>query len=89
MYKSNFRPCGSQGPRGDDGITPHIGENGNWYIGDTDTGVKAEGPRGQRGFRGERGSDGPPGQQGPPGPPVNIINLKINDEGHLIATVSE
>ena len=25
------------------GTTPHIGENGNWYIGDTDTGVSAEG----------------------------------------------
>lgn len=29
--------------RGKDGTTPHIGENGNWYIGDTDTGVSAEG----------------------------------------------
>lgn len=28
--------------RGKDGTTPHIGENGNWYIGDTDTGVKAK-----------------------------------------------
>ncbi len=28
---------------GKDGITPHIGENGNWWIGNTDTGVKAEG----------------------------------------------
>ena len=27
--------------KGTDGITPHIGANGNWYIGDTDTGVKA------------------------------------------------
>lgn len=26
---------------GKDGTTPHIGANGNWYIGDTDTGVKA------------------------------------------------
>lgn len=26
---------------GNDGITPHIGENGNWFIGDFDTGVKA------------------------------------------------
>ena len=40
---------GPQGPKGDtgapgtDGTTPHIGENGNWYIGDTDTGVSAEG----------------------------------------------
>lgn len=29
--------------RGDDGITPHIGENGNWFIGETDTGVPAGG----------------------------------------------
>ena len=29
--------------KGTDGITPHIGENGNWYIGDTDTGVSADG----------------------------------------------
>lgn len=29
--------------RGTDGITPHIGTNGNWYIGDSDTGVKAAG----------------------------------------------
>lgn len=29
---------------GKDGITPHIGNNGNWYIGETDTGVKAEAP---------------------------------------------
>lgn len=29
--------------KGTDGTTPHIGENGNWYIGDTDTGVSAGG----------------------------------------------
>ena len=28
---------------GADGITPHIGENGNWFIGDEDTGIKAGG----------------------------------------------
>ena len=28
---------------GKDGITPHIGENGNWWIGETDTGVSANG----------------------------------------------
>jgi len=27
--------------KGADGITPHIGENGHWYIGTTDTGVSA------------------------------------------------
>lgn len=33
--------CTLRGKDGTDGITPHIGTNGNWYIGDTDTGVKA------------------------------------------------
>ncbi|MBE5758359.1 MAG: hypothetical protein E7345_05520 [Clostridiales bacterium] len=31
-----------QGNKGADGLTPFIGENGNWWIGDTDTGVMAE-----------------------------------------------
>lgn len=29
------------GKDGADGTTPHIGENGNWYLGELDTGVKA------------------------------------------------
>lgn len=32
---------GEPGVAGKDGTTPHIGENGNWYLGTTDTGVKA------------------------------------------------
>lgn len=40
---------------GEDGITPHIGANGNWYLGETDTGVKAQG---------EDGKDGAPGKDG-------------------------
>lgn len=32
---------------GKDGLTPHIGENGNWWIGDTDTGVPARGEDGR------------------------------------------
>lgn len=35
-----------EGTGGADGITPHIGENGNWYIGTEDTGVKAAGEDG-------------------------------------------
>jgi hypothetical protein len=31
------------GEPGKPGTTPHIGANGNWYIGETDTGVKARG----------------------------------------------
>ena len=35
--------CILKGTAGTDGTTPHIGANGNWYIGDTDTGVSAGG----------------------------------------------
>ncbi|MBR4666627.1 MAG: hypothetical protein IKO93_22360, partial [Lentisphaeria bacterium] len=37
-----YGPAGADGTDGTDGITPHIGANGDWYLGDTDTGVKAE-----------------------------------------------
>ena len=37
---------GENGKDGADGITPHIGENGNWWIGDTDTGKPASGSGG-------------------------------------------
>ncbi len=32
--------------KGKDGTSPTIGENGNWFIGDTDTGIKARGDNG-------------------------------------------
>lgn len=35
-----------------DGKTPYIGENGNWWIGDTDTGIKAGGSDGTNGTDG-------------------------------------
>ncbi len=34
---------------GQDDVTPHIGDNGHWYLGDTDTGVAAQGPVGPQG----------------------------------------
>lgn len=42
-------PAGEPGQTGNDGITPHIGENGHWWIGEEDTGVIAEGQDGQDG----------------------------------------
>lgn len=36
-------PTGATGPSGADGSTPFIGSNGNWWIGDIDTGVSASG----------------------------------------------
>ena len=44
-----------KGEDGKNGETPHIGENGNWWIGDTDTGVPAKGSEGPQG---EPGKDG-------------------------------
>ena len=41
----NGKP-GMPGKPGDDGITPHIGDNGNWFIGDTDTGKPSRGEPG-------------------------------------------
>lgn len=32
----------TSGLNGKDGETPYIGDNGNWFIGNVDTGVKAE-----------------------------------------------
>lgn len=45
---------GKPGAAGTDGITPHIGDNGNWYIGDDDTGKPS---RGGKGDKGDPGSD--------------------------------
>ena len=46
---------GQDGEDGQDGLTPSIGENGNWWIGDTDTGIPAQGTPGQDGEDGEDG----------------------------------
>ena len=49
---------GQSGAAGADGITPTIGANGNWYVGQTDTGVAATGPQGPQGPQGETGPAG-------------------------------
>lgn len=46
------------GAAGKDGVTPSIGENKHWYIGDVDTGVLAEGQKGEKGDAGEAGVEG-------------------------------
>lgn len=43
---------------GTDGITPTIGTNGNWYLGDTDTGKPSRGDKGDKGDPGKKGTDG-------------------------------
>ena len=49
---------GQNGSDGKDGSTPFIGENGNWWIGETDTGVKAAGIDGEKGDKGDKGDPG-------------------------------
>ena len=55
-------------PIGLDGITPTIGDNGNWYLGATDTGKPSRGEKGDTGAQGPKGDKGDTGDVGPQGP---------------------
>lgn len=65
---------GKDGKDGTNGITPRIGTNGNWYLGDTDTGKPS---RGDKGADGKDGTDGSPGVAGADG-----ITPHIGDNGN-------
>lgn len=54
-------PKGDKGDPGENGITPTIGSNGNWYLGDTNTGKPS---RGETGPKGDTGAQGPKGDTG-------------------------
>lgn len=58
---------GAPGAPGKDGITPHIGSNGNWYLGDQDTGKPSQGKQGPQGEPGKDGQQGVPGASGKDG----------------------
>lgn len=62
---------GAKGDPGEDGITPTIGENRNWYLGETDTGKPS------RGEKGNPGDKGNPGEKGDPGPTGATPNIQI------------
>lgn len=49
------KATGATGEDGSDGLTPYIGENGNWWLGNTDTGVSAKGDKGDTGAKGADG----------------------------------
>ena len=49
---------------GADGITPTIGDNGNWFLGDTDTGKPSRGEKGDKGDTGATGATGAIGADG-------------------------
>ena len=56
-----------KGEDGEDGDTPYIGSNGNWWIGTTDTGVRANGKNSSSGSDGSDGRDGRDGKDGEDG----------------------
>lgn len=61
-YKIDFHVHPSitiyHGKEGNAGETPYVGENGNWWVGSSDTGVKAEGEDGGQGQTPYVGSNG-------------------------------
>ena len=82
---------GVQGPAGADGITPTIGDNGNWYLGEVDTGKPSRGETGPAGPQGETGQTGPRGPKGDVGKPSAIqVILAADgwDEAELTQTVT-
>ena len=83
--------------KGADGITPTIGSNGNWYLGETDTGKPSRGETGSAGADGRDGADGQPGENGTDGysPTANVTQtdsgatITITDKnGTTTATVT-
>ena len=68
------------GAKGDPGITPTIGENGNWYLGDEDTGKPSRGEKGNPGDKGDTGDKGDPGQTGAT-PNIQIGTVQTLDPG--------
>lgn len=49
-------PFYNQDPKGDPGLTPHIGDNYNWWIGEEDTGILARGQNGVTPSIGDNGN---------------------------------
>ena len=78
---------GTDGKPGADGKTPFVGVNGNWWIGDVDTGVKATGKDGINGTDGKDGIDGVDGTDGKDG--LGISDIVIDAAGDLIITMTD
>ncbi len=60
---------------GPSGTSPYIGENGNWFVGELDTGVQARGAQGTQGAQGPKGEQGPQGDAG-----ACVYNLLDNSD---------
>ena len=93
------KATGEDGKDGRDGRTPSVGLNGNWWLGNTDTGVRAAGTTGATGAAGatgatgatgaagRNGTDGKDGKDGKDG--VGIREVSLNDSGELIVALTD
>lgn len=63
---------------GPSGVSPYIGENGNWFVGELDTGVQAQGAQGPKGEQGPKGDTGATGAKGDTG--ACVYNLLDNSD---------
>ena len=78
---------GDPGATGPQGITPTIGENENWYLGNVDTGKPSRGRQGEKGEKGEKGETGAKGEKGDSGVYVGAgdmpegYNVQIDPSG--------
>ena len=87
---------GTDGAQGAPGLTPSIGGNGNWWLGNTDTGVRAAGTTGATGAAGATGATGATGAAGRNGTDgkdgkdgVGIREVSLNDSGELIVALTD
>lgn len=92
---------GKDGTNGTNGITPTIGNNGDWFLGDVDTGKPSRGEQGVQGEPGQPGKDGTNGTNGTNGTdgfsPIATVSksgstatISITDKnGTTTATVSD
>ena len=80
---------GAPGSPGADGVTPTIGDNGNWYIGSTDTGKPSRGVAGAPGAKGDKGDKGDTGATGAAGhtPEKGVDYWTAEDKTEIIRSV--
>ena len=85
---------GKDGQDGADGQTPYI-KDGYWWIGETNTNVKAEGTDGKDGQNGADGKDGVDGEDGKDGQDgqdgadgVSVVNAYVDENLHLWIVLS-
>ena len=72
-----------KGDPGADGITPTIGENGNWFLGSTDTGKPSRGATGAKGDPGDPGAKGDPGEPGAAGKDGTTPHIGANGNWYI------